>query len=424
MVHDFSGKKWNPYHTSDGVRAFRHTEQTLANSKLTNIPSIVVFFFRLPFNLTLPDEANLVLRKSLDQSEPPWVELTVHRVRISLASATFSPYDSGLAVILGEELPALESEGSSAQTWVAASTISVLFEDENFDLANREGAFTSIAFERCLSAVNRLISAEHLRTGNHWSHTVSKEALDREISYFLVDLKTGEFGKRRSLKLHNRPYNPIPVSRDPNLLHHIHETLIFRLSSDATPNAHPMIVARELAASAMASVYAGDSFPPILLLQASAERFLRGVLRMLLIDQHIREREVNSQADLAPFATILKGSIVKILGGDWSSSLSPISIYKRDLYEPRNSILHRGQTASWEKLNPAIAAHDNLIEFVENRIVKCWRKAPRTLLCISEPAIGGKIKVPVLAVKMLKKMSLEVVPYWLADDTANRSLKL
>lgn len=402
-------------------RVLRHTEETLISGIYATKATAAVFHFRLPFNLSLPSGARYVLRRSLNDLEPPWVEMLVHRVRISLEDATLNPYSSGLAVVLGNKPSAKKADGSSGQTWISASTMSVLFEGEDGDLARQAGGFATITFERCLSAVNRLIAAEQLRIGNLWSHAIAKEALDREIAYFIVDLQTGKLGMERKLNLHTRPYNPTPAAEDPNLLAHVSETLNFLLASEGAPNAHPMIAAREMAASALASVYAGNPFQPVLLLQASTERYLRGVLRMLLIDQHLPEEQVHSQADEEPFAKLLTGSLQRILGGDWTSKQSPISIYKDDLYNVRNSLTHKGQMPSWQELNPAIAAHKGIVNFIEDQILKSWKRFPRTLLSISEPALGGTLKVPATAANKIEELRLEATPYWLADDVAKRT---
>ena len=66
------------------LRAFRHTEQTLASGGPWGPVNPRTFFLRIPFNLGLPDGSGLSMRRSDDLDEPPWVEIVVHRADISL----------------------------------------------------------------------------------------------------------------------------------------------------------------------------------------------------------------------------------------------------------------------------------------------------------------------------------------------------
>lgn len=389
--------------------------------KSGEVPGDATFFFRLPFNLTIPEGTEHQIYRTFDDAEPLWVAVAVHKIRIPLADATFSPYLSGLAVVLGDKSSANEEDGSSGQTWVSARTSAYIFNDEDAHVAKLANGLTTLAFERCLRAVNKLIAADTLRTGNIWAHTITKEALDHTITYVLDHPDDQSLEIRQSLKLHNRPYNPLPVSTDPNLVQQIQETLIMQLSSESQTTPHPFIVARELGMSGMAAVHSGNPHQPVLLLQASIERHLRGLLRMLLIDQGLPDVSVKRVADESLFTTVLRTSLPKILGGDWSSETSPVTKYKRDLYAVRNNLIHGGRMPNWQQLNPAILAHRSLIDFLEGRVLRSWRKSPRTLLSVSDPAAGGSLKLPKGAKDIMDRLKLERIAYWLADDVANRN---
>ncbi|MGH2701896.1 MAG: hypothetical protein ACRDJ2_08990 [Actinomycetota bacterium] len=178
------------------VRVVRHTEETLAASSqhTGQRPRMLLFAIRLPFDLPAPDGAGFSLRRSVDPSEPPWVELTMRRVRIAPAEALLNPYGHGLLAVLGEVEPDLSS-GASSQTWILAATVNVLFEDEPGAVA-ATGGFVTVAFERCLAAVNLLSQTSRLVGQEIDSHPLTKDSLDPEITWFEIDPATGATGQK------------------------------------------------------------------------------------------------------------------------------------------------------------------------------------------------------------------------------------
>jgi hypothetical protein len=202
------------------VRVFRHTEETIRLVKGQPLPQlwVAMFAFRLPFDLPVPDGAAFGLRRSQDPNEPVWVNLMVHRVKIELSAATLAPYDRGLAVLL-EGARADLRHGFSGQTWVLAQTLGVTFADEPVDLAFRPGGAITVGFERCLSALNIVCDASRLVSHDPYSRPLTKESLDPQITWFHVDVETGEIGDRHQMRLHHRVYNPRSVVDDPEEMH-------------------------------------------------------------------------------------------------------------------------------------------------------------------------------------------------------------
>jgi hypothetical protein len=366
----------------------------------------------MPFNLGLADSSGLSMRRSDDQDEPPWVELAVRRVDISLREAAMEPYDAGLARLLGggEHDP---PEGNSVQTWVEASTLNISFSNESVPPSYED--LVTMMFDRCLAAINRVIRAE-LLLGLRDGWVLAKESLDREIAYVASDKQSNLLW----LTLHDRKNNPVPVIPDPKrYLVQVRDTIGVRLASDAAAQPHPLVLSRELERLALSQLRTGFQTPSIITLQTAAETYLRGVHRLLLVDAGGKEADVNTAVDI-PFMSVIKTALPPLLGGDWVSTHSKPRRYQDTLYDVRNGITHAGKEPTWQQVEPAFTAHRNLVAFVEHQVVRAWKRNPRTLLALTEPWAGGSATPPKAAAAALEALRQEPQPYWLPADLAGR----
>lgn len=403
------------------VRAVRHTAitATKANTVPTVPPGFVGFAVRLPFNLAIPNGSVWVMRRSVDPDEPPWVELTVHRVTVSLTASALDPYNVGLATLLGETRPQ-PADGISIQTWVWGVTSNTIYTDECIDPISADPALVlSTLFERILSATNRLIAAESLLTHNPWSQRIEKEALDAQVSFFHVG---GEEipGQAGTMVLHRRLINPVVQVEDAELLaSKVADAVGRRLASDAARRPHPLATARELVWRACAYRLSGDYVAAVIVLQTAAEAFLRGIYRTALVDRGSSGADIDA-AGRNPFQSVVATELPGLLGGSWSGSHSPVTTYWRDLYEVRNQITHAGRTPHWRQIPPAFDAFDGLVAFVEKLVAGKPRVFSRTLAAIWEPWAGGDLQLSRSAATCVERVVGESEPYWLPEDEAGR----
>jgi hypothetical protein len=381
-------------------------------------PHWLVFAIRLPFDVPVPDRAGFLMRKSRDVDDPRWVDLSIHRVGIELAAASLNPYERGLAVLLGEE-PDL-SQGSSRQTWVLARTLNVLFADEPRETAYTEAGFVTIAFERCLRAVNLLTETSRLTTWEFDSRPLTKDSLDPLLSWYRVDEDTDGLGTARQMMLHNRPYNPgFVVTQEQEVYKDLVEAISLRLATEDLGHPHPLLVAGSLERLAWGHRRRGDALSAVIVLQSAVEGLLRGVHRLLLVDRGCASTEVDIKTSV-PFATLLSSHLPELLGGDWTSASSAVSFYVSKLYGLRNATMHSGHEPEWFEVNPAFDAFDGLGSFVRERISKKWRQHPRTLVAMSERWAGGDGKLPKAARSLAGSLRMEPAPYWVPFDKAGR----
>lgn len=402
------------------VGALRHTVETAAQAAERQAvePRIVVFAIRLPFHLAVEDGSVFALRRSIDSDEPPWVQLTVYRASIPLRESALSPYDTGLATLLGE-VEHDPSGGASVQTWVFAETLNVLFADEGIRPGDVDEALVATTlFERSLAAVNQLGAAERLLIGHPWSRFLTKEALDPKIQYFEAG-EDGELVPRGSMILHERPYNPVVRVDDPDLGRKVADAIGRRLASDASARPHPLVTGRELERQAGAYRLSGDYTAAVIALQTAAESFLRGVHQLALVDAGRTGAEVDAGSSL-PFVTVLKKELPPLLGGDWSSLGSPVTTYLSDLYEIRNRITHAGRTPKWQQMQPAFDAYEALVAFIEKQVRNRSRRLSRTLAALWEPWAGGHLALPRSAETRVQELLREPALYWLPADEAGR----
>lgn len=342
----------------------------------------------------------------------------MRRVQVTPADALLDPYRHGLAAVLNEVDPDL-SLGSSSQTWIMAATVNVLFEDEPATTAT-EGGFVTVAFERCLTAVNLLTQTSRLVATEIESHPVTKDSLDPEISWFEIDPTTGAWNDRRVLQLHTRQYNPVFTGHDAQAMHReIAGALGFRLASEASAGTHPLVLARSLALQAQGERRRGDATSAVVTLQIAAEGVLRGLHRLLLVDAGKSGDEV-AVADAIPFETVIRSSLPALLGGRWTGTSAAPERYMDALYSLRNRIVHAGREPNWQQIEPAFAAYDELTSFLDDRVRSSWRSHPRALTAWCESWAGGRSKLPSAAREIAASLRVEPQPYWLPHDIAGR----
>jgi len=377
-----------------------------------------MFAIRLPYHLAVEDGSVFVLRHSIDPAEPPWVKLTVHRTSIPLLESALSPYDTGLASLLGEATfdP---SEGKSVQTWVFAETLNTLFADESTEISTVDYAWlVTTLFERSLAAVNQLGAAERLLIGHPWSSLLSKESLDPAVQYFEA-AADGTFVPQGSMVLHRRPYNPVVRVDDPQLARKVAEAVARRLASDAAPRPHPLVIGRELERRAQNYRLSGDYTAAVITLQTAVESLLRGIYQLALVDAGRTGAQVDA-GNLLPFMTVLRTELPPLLGGAWTTEKSPVTRYLADLYDVRNRITHAGRSPQWQQVGSAFDAYRALVAFIEKQVQSRSSRLPRTLAALWEPWAGGSLRLSRGVETRVQGIVAERKLYWLPADEAGR----
>ncbi len=396
----------------------RHTEESAA--ALRKEPAHLVdisprtFALRLPFNTVLPSGTEFVLHRSLLPDEPTWVSMRFIQTKVD-PTALMRPYEAGLAALLGEEQPDL-TLGSMGQTWVLAETLPVLFDNEDASIAKDQ--LLSLGFERCLDAVNRVIAAEQVITNNPVQRPLAKESLDEVVAVLAYNSQR-VLTRTAILRLHFRPINPVFQDKRGDVRAKIQDAVSRGLESDAAAYPHPLVLARTLSAQANSLRLSGDHRDSVVVLQTAAETYLRGLHRILLVDEGLTDAEIVAAAD-APFETLLTTHLPNLVGGNWSGPRSPAVRYRKTLYEVRNRITHAGRSPHWQEIRPAFEAYTALITFTEDRVRVGWRTRTRTLTAVTEEWAGGTLAVPPAARATVNALRLEARPYWLPSDTAGR----
>lgn len=405
----------------NAVRMLRHTEETARAAQATRCAPLQagMFAFRLPFDLPVPDGTGFAPRRSVDPSEPVWVTLMVHRVKIAPAAALLAPYENGLAALLNEIQPDL-SRGFSGQTWVLASTLNIGFEDEQHELALQPGGAISIAFERCLAAINLISQASRLVVGEIDSRPLTKESLDPTITWFDVDIETGLLGDRHEMRLHSRKYNPrfaMPNAAD--ISRRISEAVSRRLEAEAALQPHPLLLPRLMALQAEGQRWHGEASASIITLQTAAETMLAGLYRLLLVDSELPADAIESKMRDS-FRTLLRTKMPEMLPGRWTGVGAIPEQYWSAVYRFRNDLVHAGREPQWWTLNAAFESFSALVGFVDERILDNWRQHPRTLVAWCEEWAGGSLALPRAAQPVARALRSESQPYWLPGDLAGR----
>ena len=410
-----------PEHPKE-VRMFRHTEET-ARAFAGRQPSdlaVAMFAIRLPFDLPVPEGASFGLRRSVDPDEPLWVMLMVHRVRVEPAAALLSPYESGLSVLMGKTRPKLR-KGSSGQTWVLASTLNLGFDDEPFELALQTAGAVTLAFERCLKAVNLVSEASRLVAGDIYQRPLTKEALDPEVAWFGVDIDTGEIGERRGMRLHTRVYNPRTVAENPEEMHQlIGESVSRRLEAESADLPHPLVAPRLLASQSESQTWYGYSIASIVTLHAAFETLVMGLYRLLLVDQGLDSTAIDAAIRASTFSRVVRGRLPEMLKGRWTGPGTAVEQYFADVYDLRNALVHEGKEPPWWRLNDGPKAYRALLGFIDERLLAAWRSHPRALVAWCDEWAGGTLPLPRAAQQVADELRQETHPYWLPRDLAER----
>jgi hypothetical protein len=401
------------------TKVFRHTEATARMVDGQPALKAALFAFRLPFDLPVPNGAVFALRRSPDPDGPPWVHLTVERIKIDLASAALAPYERGLEVLLGEAKAKLK-KGASSQTWVTAQTLNLLYEDEPFELTLRPGGAASVGFERCLRAINIVCDASRLILGEQNSRPLTKESLDSWIAWVEVDGATGEISEQHHMGLHTRVINPVCVVDDPEeTLQRLSVAVSRRLESDACADPHPLLMPRLLAQNAWVQLWHGDYPGAVITLQTATETLLTGLYKLLLVDEGLDSRTIDRRTQ-APFRNVLRTQLPVRLRGRWTGTGAVPEVYWAHVYVLRNDLAHAGRQPPWWTLNAAYAAYENLVEFIDARVLADWRNHPRTLVAWCEDWAGGNMELPSAAKTVAEGLHTERSPYWLPRDAADR----
>jgi len=407
---------WEDHPNAVGVA--RHTEETARAAAGHPTPPIAaaMFAIRLPFDLPVPDGAAFGLRRSQDPDVPTWVMLSVQRVKVEPAAALLAPYESGLAVLMGEVRPKLK-KGFSGQTWILASTLNVGFDDEPFAaLSQLSGGGLSIGFERCLRAINMVCDASRLVADDLYSRPLSKESLDPTLTWFDVDIQSNELGSRHEMRLHSRVYNPRLVAQDPEAIHvRLSQDVSRRLEAESAALSHPLHMARLLASQAETQRWYGERSAAVITLQAAVETLATGLYRLLLVDEGLDSAEIDEQAK-ASFRSVLRGRLPDILGGRWTGPGAAPEQYWTDVYRVRNALVHAGKEPPWWHLNEGAKTHQALIGFIDQRLLVAWRHHPRTLVAWCEQWAGGSLALPRAAQPIADALLQEAQAYWLPRD--------
>jgi hypothetical protein len=398
------------------ARAVRHAQSGVGPAAP---PSCALFAFRLPFDLPVQDGGGFILRRSSDPDEFPWVELVVRRIGISLLDASLRPYEAGFDVLFNGTIPDL-AMGRSSQTWVLATTLNILFNDEPSDSGGDPATFLTVVFERCMAAINRLSQASRLVTSEVESRPLAKEALDSQIAWFVVDPESAELREPRMMRLHHRRRNavlddyPLDETRSK-----IASAAGKALEADARVQTHPLLLPRALAKDALGERLRGEATSSVVTLQTAAEGLLRGLHRLLLVDAGRTAAQV-VEDDGCPFETLLWSRLPPLLGGRWSGVGAAPEDYARLLYGLRNRIVHAGRDPRWDEIGPAFDSYLKLLTFLDIRVTHGWRAHPRTLKAWCDPWAGGTLALPKAAMKTNESLETESAPYWLPHDLAGR----
>ena len=349
------------------------------------------------------------MRRSNDGGQPPWVTLFFRKFSIDLTKSALTPYETGLQVILGNE-PPIERGPASGQSWILAETLDVTFTDEP-PAANRSEVLTR-AFERCLSAINLLSETSRIMTGEVWSRPLSKDSLDPLITYFAVSPSGHVISSAMQMRLNNRLINTDLVVNDEDLTaEQIRQSIDRRLSSNAAATPHPFLTSRSLALQAQSQRLHGESQSCIVSLQASVESLLRSICRMLHVDSGSTPEKIAEKAQV-PFASLLKTELPGLLKGNWLKADSAPQEYIEKLYKLRNRIVHSGYSPTYSEINPAFAARERFIAFIEGQLKSSWRKYPVTMLAWHDKLSGGPDKIPTAARSTLDDIRREKQYYW------------
>lgn len=370
---------------------------------------VIVFYFRLPFDLPIADGITYEPRYSNDPRDAFRLQLTVVRTYVTLRDATLRPYESGLACLDNKYDPDEGgNEGSSRQTWVIARTTNRVYDDDPREVLKLPGGAQSIGFERCLHAINVLIGASQIATKHYMMRSISKEALDPEITYDINDAETQEHVARYKMRVHIKKYNEGAASFSIEEAHQISEVIGYQMQGDAEGKPHPLLLARRLHIEARSHLMQGNPMATIIMLQTATERYLFGIYELLLADEGVPREEIDRllSKDETSFNALIKDRLPHLLRGTWwDSDTSPANNYVKQLYDVRNTAVHSGVEPHWQELQPAFTAYDELVAFIEKQVRKRPKALARTLLGITDPSAGGDGNVPNSAMRAWRNMN-------------------
>lgn len=379
---------------------------------------IVIFYIRLPFDLPIADGIRYDPRYSNDPSDAFRLQLTVVRTYVTLRDATLCPYESGLACLDNKYDPDEgKNEGSSRQTWVIATTTNRVYDDDPREILELPGGAESIGFERCLHAINVLIGASQIVTKHYMMRSISKEALDSEITYDLIDAETQEHVARYKMRIHIKKYNEGAASFSIEEAQQISEVIGYQMQGDAEGKPHPLLLARRLYVEARSHLMQGNPMATIIMLQTAAERYLFGIYELLLTDAGESRENIDRllRKDGTSFNALIKDRLPHLLHGTWwDSKTSPVSRYEEYLYNVRNKAIHAGIEPHWQEIQPAFTAYDELVRFVEEQVRKRPKALTRTLLAITDPFAGGEGDAPKSVMRAWKRMNNS--RYWRHEE--------
>jgi len=185
------------------------------------------------------------------------------------------------------------------------------------------------------------------------------------------------------------------------------------MRSESSISPHPLVAGRDLGERTRALRLRGDALSALINLQSSAEILLRGVYRMLLVDEGRTSEQVDQAMETVALRTLLRTRLPNALGGDWTSATSPITTFVRDLYQPRNRMVHAGREPGWQEIQPAFDAYEVLVNFLGTRIQANWKEHPRTLAAWCDPWTGGPEPESAAVAAALERVRKVDERYWL-----------
>lgn len=173
----------------------------------------------------------------------------------------------------------------------------------------------------------------------------------------------------------------------------------------------------------LAAYRRGDHVARVISLQTSVEVLLFATWRMVLVDHHKADAQIEAQLSCyLPFESLIKTQIPNLLGGSWDrkQTKSAFGTYWNDLYLLRNRIVHAAYELTSEESDKADAAYKALRGYVNDRVWAKRRSLPRTMLArIGNPRLLGYQDVWADRLVAQYKQH-EGYTWWLPHDVAGR----
>jgi hypothetical protein len=362
---------------------------------------IVVFFFRLPDALPLPDGSTYTFE--LDDPVPelegvqlfpvadaePWaweggnnfVSLRFWRtsaIPIPLA-AQFAVVDEALERGLPSEFRPEEPsnrESLAAEGLADQDTYSTVVEAVTTMKGESSEQALSDAFDNCLEKAIDIFRACRLIAGTAIHH-LSYERLDPIVLYARRSLSGAwDYESLSLLLLHLRAGQlaPPPLGRSEveGLNQHIEMLL----------RDHPLLPYAERRLDARVARYVdGDYGDTIVQVQIAAEILFDAVLQLMLWEEGVDAADAADSIYGVGLAKRVRTHYHPRLGGDWRTDGSgAIAEWSTAVARLRGRVVHAGYRPSREEAQNALASADRLEAFIRERMARRRNQYPRTAL--------------------------------------------